>query len=323
LENGQIDQGRCSIELLDLLGLAGPDEQAVLQAHALPERPTDEPYAGSIGESDRHVQWAHPGTAVVADVFAALWEGAPALSNVSLEILDVTAKDKVSAISDLDVAKIFSQAGKALSNQRAGLYVTADADFEGVRLVSVAPTALVISKRYAEAASVPELRFRIGQALEMLRPEYVLAATMDAVVLEDVFMAAVKAFHPRHNRWRAGSEDAAAEEAAKLKKALPYKLAKRIAEIFQEHADAELSCAEWRTSVLETGNRAGLLLCGQLRAAAQVILRDTTVGLPEVIDADVVREHAKRPGPFLDLLRFFVSPEHHKLRGVLGTAARG
>jgi hypothetical protein len=114
---------------------------------------------------------------------------------------------------------------------------------------------------------VPELRFRIGHALELLRPEYVLAATMDPIALDDMFMAALKAFHPKHNRWRAGSEDSAAEEAAKLKKALPYKLAKRIAEIFQEHADAELDCSRWRAAVLETGNRAGLLLCGELRTA--------------------------------------------------------
>jgi len=322
LEQGQIDRGRCSVELLDLLGLATTDDLAILQAHALPERHTDEPYAGSIGENERHAQLVHPGTAVVADVFAALWEGISTLSHVSLESLGVTAKDKVSAISDFDVAKIFSQAGKALSNQRAGLYVTADADFEGVRLVSVAPTAIVMSKRYAEEASVPELRFRIGQALELLRPEYVLAATMDPVTLEDVFLAVLKAFHPRHNRWRAGSEDSAAEEAAKIKKALPYKLAKRIAETFQEHADLDLNCSQWRVSVLETGNRAGLLLCGQLRPAAHVVLRDTAVVESEDIGSDVIREQAQKPGPFRDLLRFFVSPEHHDLRAVLGTAAR-
>jgi hypothetical protein len=322
LANGHSDRARCCLELLDLLGRASPEDRAVLEAHALPVRPTDEPYAGSIGESERHAQLIHPKTAVVAEVFAALWEGVPALSQVTLDSLDVTAKDKVSAISDLDVAKIFSQAGKALSNQRAGLYVKPDADFEGIRLVSVAPTAIVIGKRYAEQASEQELRFRIGHALELLRPEYVLAATMDPVTLDDMFTAALKAFHPKHNRWRAGSEDSAAEEAAKLKKALPYKLAKRIAEIFQEHADAELSCSQWRAAVLETGNRAGLLLCGELRAAVQVVLRESTVDVPEVISQEYLREQSQKPGPLKELLRFFVSQEHFGLREILGTAAK-
>jgi hypothetical protein len=320
LGSGHSDRARCCLELLDLLGLASPEDRAVLEAHALPVRPTDEPYAGSIGESERHAQLIHPKTAVVADVFAALWEGVPALSQATLDGLGVTAKDKVSAISDLDVAKIFSQAGKALSNQRAGLYVKPDADFEGIRLVSVAPTAIVIGKRYAEEASVQELRFRIGHALELLRPEYILAATMDPIALDDMFTAALKAFHPKHNRWRAGSEDSAAEEAAKLKKALPYKLAKRIAEIFQEHADAELSCSQWRAAVLETGNRAGLLLCGELRTATHVVLRESAVGVPEIISPEYLREQTQKPGPLKELLRFFVSQEHFGLREILGTA---
>jgi len=322
LANKHSDRARCCLELLDLLGLATPDDQAMLEAHVLPKRPTDEPYAGSIGESERHAQLVHPATRVVADVFAALWEGVPALSQATLDSLGVTAKDKVSAISDLDVAKIFSQAGKALSNQRAGLFVKPDADFEGIRLVSVAPTAIVIGKRYAEQASVPELRFRIGHALELLRPEYVLAATMDPVALDDMFTATLKAFHPKHNRWRAGSEDSAAEEAAKLKKALPYKLAKRIAEIFQEHAEAELNCSPWRAAVLETGNRAGLLLCGELRAAAHVVLRESAVGVPETVSQEFLREQAQKPGPLKELLRFFVSQEHFGLREILGTATK-
>jgi len=322
LASGQMDHARCCLELLDVLGLASQADLAVMDDHPLPVRHTDEPYAGSVGESERHAQVIHPRTRIVADVFAALWEGVPALSQATLDSLGVTAKDKVSAISDLDVAKIFSQAGKALSNQRAGLYVKPDADFEGIRLVSVAPTAIVIGKDYAENASVPELRFRIGQALELLRPEFVLAATMDPVALEDMFTAALKAFHPKHNRWRAGSEDSAAEEAAKLKKALPYKMAKKIAETFQEHADAELDCSQWRASVLETGNRAGLLLCGELGSAVKVVLRESTVGVPGDISKEYVREQAQKPGPLKELLRFFISQEHLALREILGTAAK-
>ena len=48
----------------------------------------------------------------------------------------------------------------------------------------------------------------------------------------------LKAFHPRHARWRAGETGGANEQAAKLKKALPYKVAKRLAELFQEHETA-------------------------------------------------------------------------------------
>jgi tetratricopeptide (TPR) repeat protein len=322
LANGRNDRGYCFLELLDLLGASTGEERLLLDQHARPERATDEPYASGIGDSDRHAQLIHADTRVMSDVFAALWEGVPALSQVTLDSLGVTAKDKVSAISDLDVAKIFSQAGKALSNQRAGLYVKTDADFEGIRLVSVAPTAIVMSKAFAEAASAPALRFRLGQALELLRPEFVLAATMDSVALDDLFNATLKAFHPKHNRWRAGSDDSAAEEAAKLKKAMPYKMAKRIAEIFQEHVDMDLDCSRWRSAVHETGNRAGLLLCGELRPAAEVLIRETTVGAPEEIETALLCEQARKAGPLRELLRYFVSEEHFALREVLGTVAK-
>lgn len=322
LAKGETDRGWCRLETLDVLGLATDDERALLSQHAQPERPTDEPYGGSVAESERHAQLAHPGTKIMAEVFAALWEGVPALSPTTLDGLEVAAKDKVSAISDLDVAKIFSQAGKALANQRAGLYLKPDADFRGVRLVAAAPTAIVMDKAFAEEAPAQELRFRIGQALELLRPEFVLAATMDSVALDDLFQATLKAFHPKHNRWRAGSEDAVAEEAAKLKKALPYKLAKRIAEIFQEHIDVELDSSRWRAAALETGNRAGLLLCGTLRTAVQVVLRDSSVGLPDTVPAELLREHAQKPGPVKELLRYFASDDHFALRELLGTAVK-
>lgn len=322
LASGESDRAWCCLETLELLGLANDDELSILEEHAQLERATDEPYAASVGESERHGLLAHPGTGILAEVFAAIWEGIPGLGQTTLDGLGVTAKDKVSAISDLDVAKIFSQAGKALSNQRAGLYLKPDAEFEGVRLVEAPPTAIVVDKRFVEQASSSEMRFRIGQALELLRPEYVLAATLDAAALEDLFQATLKAFHPKHNRWRAGSEDSAAEEAAKLKKALPYKLAKRIAEVFQDNVDAELDCSRWRTAVSETGSRAGLLLCANLRTAAHAVLRDSSVGLPDTISAELMREHAQRPGPLKELLCYFTSDEHFALRDVLGTAVK-
>jgi hypothetical protein len=220
------------------------------------------------------------------------------------------------------VAKIFSQAGKALSNQRAGLFLKPDAEFADVQLVAAPPTAIVMNKRFAEQAPVPELRFRIAQALELLRPELVLAATLDPIALDDLFQATLKAFHPKHNRWRAGSEDSAAEEAAKLKKILPYNLAKSIAKVFQDNIDVELDCARWRSAALETGARAGLLLCENLRAAASAVLRDSDVSLPAEIPAEVLLAQARKPGPLKELLRYFVSDEHFTLREALGTAIR-
>ena len=106
---------------------------------------------------------------------------------------------------------------------------------------------------------------------------------MPAPEFNQLLTSVLRAFHPRHSRWRAGEGGGANEQAAKLKKALPYKVSKRLAELFQEHESRPFSSARWRTVVQETGNRAGLLMCGDLATAARVVLRET---LPDRVELD-------------------------------------
>jgi hypothetical protein len=128
----------------------------------------------------------------------------------------------------------------------------------------------------------------------------------------------LKAFHPRHARWRAGEKGA--EQAAKLKKSLPYKVAKRMAELFQENDATPFSSARWRAVVHETGNRAGLLMCGDLRAAARIVAAEqsTAAGAQDPTPEEL-REQARTPGPLRGLLRYAISEEYFTLRESLGT----
>src|SRR5581483_2329046 len=121
--------------------------------------------------------------------------------------------------------------GKALGNKRTNLYVNYDPAFRGVALVLAPPPAVVVDHDLAAAAESAEVRFLLGRALELTRPEYILAAAVPPREFAQIFASVLKAFHPRHARWRAGEKGA--EQAAKLKKALPYKVAKRLAELFQ------------------------------------------------------------------------------------------
>jgi hypothetical protein len=128
----------------------------------------------------------------------------------------------------------------------------------------------------------------------------------------------LKAFHPRHARWRAGDGSAASEQAAKLKKALPYKVSKRLAELFQENEAQSFSSVRWRQVVDETGNRAGLLMCGELATAARVILGESYPGTEP--NAETYLELASQPGPLRELLRFSISDACFALRETLGTS---
>src|SRR6185436_7201057 len=159
--------------------------------------------------------------------------------------------------------KVYGQTSKALDNKRTNLYIDYDPQFEGVALVLSPPPAIVIDQRLANEADTPETRFRLGRALELTRPEYILAATIPPREFAALFSSVLKAFHPRHSRWRASEK--AAEQVAKLKKVLPSKVAHRRAELLQESHETPFSSARWRSVVLETGNRAGLLMSRDLK----------------------------------------------------------
>ena len=86
------------------------------------------------------------------------------------------------------------------------------------------------------------------------------------------------------------------------KRALPYKVAKRLAELFRELANTEFSSAKWRKAVQRTGNRAGLLTSGDLIAAARVMRAEND-------DEGIV-----------DLARFAASDDYVALRAKLDGA---
>jgi tetratricopeptide (TPR) repeat protein len=317
---GEIDRARCFYELLDLLGLAKRDDKAFLAAHLPPARRPEDPYAGALSDADRVERLAHPEARVMADVFGAIWEGVPSLGSVTLESLGLTPLDKVSPIADVTIAQIFGQIAKALENRKASLYVSpAAASPAGALLLVPPPPSIVVDPKLLEADPA-RLRFVIGRALELCRPEYILANALPVAEFTQLLSSLLKAFHPRHARWRAGegAGSAAAEQAAKLKKALPYKVSKRLAELFTEHETQPFSSARWRSVVEETGNRAGLLMCGDLATAARALLLE---GEPAAeVTPEAFLAAAGKPGPLRELLRYSISEPCFVLREALGVA---
>jgi hypothetical protein len=132
----------------------------------------------------------------------------------------------------------------------------------------------------------------------------------------------LKAFHPRHARRRAIAGDAANEQAARLKKNVPYKVSKRLVELFQELGSTSWSSVRWRSVVHHTGNRAGLLLCGDLGTAARIVLVESgdVPGDLASLSAEQLRELAVSCEPLHELLSFAISEDYFHLREKLGTA---
>jgi golgin subfamily B member 1 len=292
--SGARDGGRRFLELLAVSGAITDDERRELMRIAPPDARTDPD--GTLDEDDHHLL-AHPDALPLAGVFSALWEGTAAERAPGLESLGVGAGDRVSPVEDSDLARAYSLCARMLGNKKTGLYRKPDPSF-GVAVVAQPPTAIVAGARLTDGRAQADVRFLLGRALEIARPEYILAAALSRHDFTRLFAAILRAFHPRHSRRRVQGED----EAAMWKRALPYKVAKRLAELFAALADTEFSSAKWRRAVQRTGNRAGLAVSGDLIAAARVL---TAEGDKEGL---------------LDLARFAVSDDYLALRARLDGA---
>ena len=176
-------------------------------------------------------------------------------------------------------------------------------------------------RRWPRDAPAAEVRFQLARGIELSRPEYILAAGVRPKQFTTLFASVLKAFHPRHARRRATTGDAAAEQAAKLKKNVPYKVSKQLVELFQALGSTSWSSLRWRAVVHHVGNRTGLVLCGDLRTAAAIVVRES--GAPpsgHAPSAEELRQLAQSYEPLRELLRFAVSEDYFLLREKLGTA---
>jgi tetratricopeptide (TPR) repeat protein len=264
---GARDGGRRFLELLAVSGAISDEERHQLSQTAHHKAAgNDDDAVGSLDEGD-HELLAHQEALALAGVFAALWEGTAVERAPGLDSVGVGPNDKVSPVAKTDLARAYADCARLLGNRKTAMYLKADPEFKEVALVAQPPTAIVVGPALTDGRSLADVRFLVGRALEIARPEYILAAALPPPEFTRLFAAILRAFHPRHARRKTDEAD----ESAKWKRALPYKVAKRLAELFRDLANTEFSSHKWRRAVQKTGNRAGLLACGDVIAAARVL----------------------------------------------------
>ena len=206
----------------------------------------------------------HPEAMVLSEVFAALYEGLPPDQLADLASLGVDPTARIPAMSDAPVATTFAEVARFVGNRRASLYLKPG--LTAPILVVRAPTAVVISDEIA-AQPRPELRFLFGRALWMVRPEHALVVGLTRSRLNAMLMSVVHAFHPLHIATRTTSD----AEGQQLRKELPYKVVRRLTELFQREVDTAFSSARWRRGVEHSAHRAALAACRDFAAAARVL----------------------------------------------------
>jgi tetratricopeptide (TPR) repeat protein len=306
-------RARCIYQVMELLTELAPDERAWIDAHAQSMLEPDEAYRAVLDDAD-HERLAHPQARALAGVFAALYDGAPRLVGSRFASFGCAPQNRVSPMSNLQAAQVFGQVARMLGSRRAGLYLTAEGVCDGIALVSEPPTGIVIDARLAHGTEPGELRFLLGRALTLTRPEYILSETVDRTEFAQLFRAVLSAFHPRRSRQQVDSP-----LAAQLGKLVPVATARRLTELLGERTHAPWSSVGWRSAVRQTANRCGLLACGDIATAVRILTREHA---PELADRPAPSELAALVGdqPAIgDLLRFAISDSYLDARArVLG-----
>ncbi|HEU5076198.1 MAG TPA: hypothetical protein VFU02_18525, partial [Polyangiaceae bacterium] len=211
--------------------------------------------------------------------------------------------------STTTLAKSLLWTSKLLSVKAPELYVLDEVPGDLSAAPSDTPSALV-SKSLARGLSLAQLAFLWGRHLTLFRSEHYVAVLYPSVdeLVTLVYAALVAGECPAYG------EQAASSEVRKLARELRKKLHPgsyaRLAAACAAFSPGRLEerVCSWLRAVELTRGRAGLLACGDVAVALELVRRHPVVG--QTPQEDQVS----------DLLWFSVSDEYAKLRGRLGVA---
>lgn len=184
-----------------------------------------------------------------------------------------------------------------------------------VQVENTDPLSLVLGPDLVRRNNAREQSFLIGRACWFLRNKMPLALRLEAPQLADLLGGAVRIVSPLFERL--GRPDA--ELSRRLRKAMSGKALRLLAEVAPEVVQAKaLDLAVWHQAATDSGNRAGMLLCGEVGVALPVLFREEpgAVGIKSE-STDALLEAARRRRDFTELLGFALSDDHFRLRAKL------
>ena len=307
---GEVDAAWNAAMVLDCLGEADINEQVVADAH----RPNGLLAAkGSVPED----YWGHglfcpERERELSEVLAAVAE-----VGVELRASFLRKKKRVPKLEDdkrhdphtstTTLAKSLLWTSKLLSVKPPQLYVLDEVPGELSAVPVDSPSALA-SKSLARGLSLAQLAFLWGRHLTLFRPEHYLAVFYPTV---DELGVLLKASLLSGECQSLPAEDVTSE-AKKLAKDLRKKLHPGSYERLRAACrsfrpeDLDARVAHWLRTVELAGGRAGLLACGDVAVATELVRRHPVRG--QTPEADQVS----------DIMCFSVSDEYAKLRDRLG-----
>jgi len=270
LDAGRIDEAWCVCRALVQLKDATFDEELLYrkyQAHEIRK-------ATGILDEDA---WAHLRHAdedrVISAIFALVWESVVALRAGSPKSFDLKAKERIPVESDPRVvAKIFRHASRVLNvslpevyaqPRRPGSLLLANCVEKG----RLAP-AVIVGRDLMTGYRDTEIAAAVGAMLALLRPAYYLKLTLSTVEELEAALAAAARLVGR-TVGRPELEPLTKVFIPEIQKHLTRPIGEALRSLVERLPDRP-DLTRWRHAVDASAQRAGLLVAGELAAAARM-----------------------------------------------------
>ncbi len=308
-----LDGAWCAASALKLLQRVTPEEQQFLDARPVPDMP---PVQRRLAPDAWTKLITHPDLAPqVSGVLRAISSAAlrhqieVLKADGKLPVLDPRAKQDPNT-STITFAKTFGWVGQVLGVRTPDLYVRKDLSF-AVMAAPAEPVASVAGNRVLSGLTHSELRFVCGDHLaDFTEDTFVRLFYKSREELQLLFLAGVNLVQPSLGLPPESAASIKTTALALTKFLQPSDLeALRTAVRKFDEAGGKVNLKRWIRGASMTAARAGLLVCGDLAAAVQV-----------------VRSARPRPGEptaeekMLELIMFSVGEEYGQLRKTLGIA---
>ena len=276
------DGARVMFELAAAAGeIISDDDRAFLAKKKGRQMAADEAYAGVLDDAERAELLAEPDEGALPEVLAAVWEAAPLLWGdpaKALEQFGASGAERVPPVASGASASIYAQVAKALNAPLTVLYQTPAPGTADVSVICTAPPIILLGPRVTATTASPwhgtvepatdsELRFLLGRALELARPERLAAAGLPAPRFAKLVHALWHAFAPGKRTNVPADIEA---EAERLRKTLPVKVRLRVEAAFEAHP-APPDPDAYRAASERAAERAGLLVSGDAVAAVRLV----------------------------------------------------
>jgi tetratricopeptide (TPR) repeat protein len=304
-EAGKLDEAWCAARALVFLKQATADETALYKRLRANEVRKSTGYFDD--DSWSLVRYPEEDRAISA-VFALVWEGAVALRAGPAKAFELKPKERLPVEDGTKViAKIFRHAARVLSvalpdvyvqPQRSGRLLLANCIDRG-RL----QPAVIVGRDLMTGYRDTELAAAIGGLLAQLRPAYYLKLALPSVDELEAALAAAASLCGR-SIGRPQLEPIRAQFAAEMQQRIARSAGEPLRALVARLPE-QPDLARWRNAVDMASQRAGLLVCGELAAAARMLATDGRTKPQQ-------RVH--------ELVAYSVSPAYFAARQHLGVA---